>query len=45
MADFVESEVLPGLIISATEFWSSFAKVVSELTPENKVLLLEGDQV
>jgi len=45
LADFVELEVLPGLTISANEFWTSFAKIISELTPENKALLLERDEI
>ena len=36
---FVEAEVLPGLEISADEFWQSLSAVVNDLTPKNKALL------
>lgn len=45
MVDFIETEVLPGLKLEANSFWNSFANVVDELTPVNKQLLAERDQI
>ena len=39
LADFIEREALPGLDIGATQFWSSLASLVADLTPINKQLL------
>jgi malate synthase len=39
MADFVNQHALPGTGISEEQFWSSFAKIIYELAPENKALL------
>ena len=36
---FIEAEALPGTGIEAAEFWAGFAKLLRELTPENKRLL------
>lgn len=41
LADFIESEVLPGLEISIDAFWQSLSTVVNDLTPQNKALLAE----
>lgn len=45
LADFIESEVLPGLELSADSFWNSLANVVDELTPVNRQLLAERDDI
>jgi len=45
MADFIESEVLPGLAVSADEFWVSLASVVDDLTPVNRALLAKRDEM
>lgn len=45
MADFIETEVLPGLAVTADDFWSSMAAVVHDLTPTNKQLLAERDSI
>ncbi|MGJ3261035.1 MAG: malate synthase G [Rhodospirillales bacterium] len=37
--DFVNGEVLPGIGISAEDFWAKTAEIVSELTPKNRALL------
>ena len=45
MASFIESEVLPGLGLEADSFWNSLANVIDDLTPVNKQLLVERDQI
>jgi malate synthase len=45
LADFIESEVLPGLGIGAESFWNSFANVIDDLTPINQQLLAERDEL
>lgn len=45
MAEFIEAEVVPGLNITADEFWSSLSSVVKDLTPTNKALLAKRDQL
>jgi len=45
LADFVESEVLPGLSVEADDFWTSLATVIDELTPVNKQLLAEREDI
>jgi len=45
LADFIETEVLPGLKVEAAEFWNSLANVVDDLTPVNKKLLAERDEI
>jgi len=45
LADFIESEVLPGLKQDADSFWTSLANVVDDLTPVNKQLLAERDDI
>lgn len=45
LIDFIEQEVLPGLSISPDQFWSSFASVVDDLTPRNRALLNERDEL
>ena len=37
--DFVNDDVLPGIGISAEDFWAKTAGIVSELTPKNRALL------
>ncbi len=39
LADFVSQHALPGTHISEHHFWSSFAKIIYDLAPENKALL------
>ena len=45
LIDFIELEVLPGLSISPDQFWSSFASVVDDLTPRNRALLKERNDL
>jgi len=45
LADFVESEVLPGLNLEADAFWTSLAGVVDDLTSTNRELLAERDDI
>ena len=40
---FVNQRVLPGTALSEDAFWSGFAKLIAELTPKNKGLLLKRD--
>ncbi len=39
LADFVESEALPGTGIDAERFWSGLASLAEEFTPQNRALL------
>jgi len=43
LVDFVEKEVLPGLEVSAEQFWSGFAGMVAEHAPTNASLLAKRD--
>lgn len=43
--DFLESEVLQGLRLEPDQLWSEYASLLQDLTPENKKLLLERDQL
>ncbi len=45
LASFIEDEVLPGLKLEAANFWVSLAAVVDDLTPINKQLLAERDDI
>jgi len=45
LVQFIEQEALSGLSISATHFWDSLAAVVTDLTPINKALLVERDEI
>ena len=39
LAGFIEGECLPGSGLTADAFWSGFADIVAEFTPENRTLL------
>ncbi len=41
---FIEQDVLPNSGISSASFWSSFAKIINDLSPKNKELLATRDQ-
>ncbi|MBB97204.1 MAG: malate synthase G [Rhodobacteraceae bacterium] len=43
LADFIETRALPGTGVSAQAFWSGFARMVTELTPENRALLAKRE--
>lgn len=45
MADFIENEVLPGLSVQADDFWVSLAAIMKDLSPINKQLLAERDDI
>ncbi|RBP48463.1 malate synthase G [Arenicella xantha] len=45
LVDFIEQEALPGLTVSAGQFWQSFSNVVHELSPINRALLSERDSI
>jgi malate synthase len=42
---FIEDEVLPGLGFDTDAFWSGFAALLRELTPENEWLLARRDEL
>jgi malate synthase len=42
---FVEGEVLPGTGVDAQAFWSGFAALLRDLTPENERLLARRDKL
>jgi malate synthase len=39
--NFVNQQVLPGTTLAADTFWSGFAKLIADLAPKNKSLLLK----
>ena len=41
LAQFIETEALPGTGIDAERFWRGFASIVNDLAPTNRGLLLE----
>ncbi|MFT0849253.1 malate synthase G [Achromobacter sp. F4_2707] len=43
--DFIESEALPGTGVDAAAFWSGFDAIAHELTPRNRELLAQRDQL
>lgn len=43
--DFVNNEALPGTGIDPDSFWAGVDKVVADLTPRNKNLLLQRDEL
>ncbi len=43
--EFINNEAIPGTNINKDEFWSSFSKVVHELTPINKKLIEERENI
>ena len=45
LADFVENEALSGTGLTADDFWKGFAALVSDLTPANRSLLEQRDQL
>ena len=45
LADFIGQHALPGTNISGDQFWSSFAKIIHELAPENRALLKIRDEL
>ena len=45
LVDFVEKEALPGLAVTAEQFWSGFAALVAEHAPTNARLLARRDDL
>ncbi len=45
LVDFVEKEALPGLSVSAEQFWSGFAALVAEHGPTNAKLLAKREDL
>ncbi|QQR39850.1 malate synthase G [Devosia rhizoryzae] len=45
LVDFVEREALPGLKITAEQFWSGFAAMLAEHVPTNARLLAKRDEL
>src|SRR5690554_3121477 len=43
--DFIESEALPGTGVDAAAFWSGFDAIAHDLTPRNRELLAQRDQL
>ena len=42
---FVNSEVIPGSGVTEEQFWADFAAIIKDLTPVNKQLLAERDEL
>ena len=45
LAGFIKEEVLPGLAISESDFWLSFANITAKFAPINKALLAKRDNL
>ena len=45
LADFIGQHALPGTQISEDQFWTSFAKIIHDLAPENRALLKIRDEL
>lgn len=45
LAQFVEDQVLPGLSVSATQFWSGLSQLVADFTPRNRALLQKREEL
>jgi malate synthase len=45
LVDFIAQHALPGTKISEDQFWSSFAKIIHDLAPENGALLKLRDDM
>ena len=45
LVEFVETELLPGLEVSAERFWQGLAALVAELGPRNRGLLETRDEM
>ncbi len=43
--DFVNTEVLPGLDVTADQFWKGLSGIVHELAPRNRALLAKRDDI
>ncbi len=45
LADFIETQALPGTGVTAEAFWSSFAALLKDMTPTNRALLARRDEI
>ena len=45
LVDFVEKEALPGLPVTADQFWAGFASLVAQHAPTNAALLAKRDAI
>ncbi len=45
LARFIEDEALPGTGLAAGAFWQGFARLLTDLAPENRALLARRDQL
>ena len=45
LSDFIDGEALPGTGVSPESFWSSFGKLVHDLSPRNRELLAKRDDL
>jgi malate synthase len=45
LAEFVETELLPGLEVSAENFWKGLSRLVAELGPRNRGLMERRDEL
>jgi len=43
--DFVNNEAIPGTGVDAEKFWAEFDKIVNELAPRNRDLLVKRDEI
>lgn len=43
--DFVNNEAIPGSGVQANQFWVDFEKIITDLSPENKQLLIHRDEL
>ena len=45
LAQFIDTQVLPGTGVSASKFWEGFDAIVADLAPKNIALLAERDRL
>ncbi|WP_420584477.1 malate synthase G [Ruegeria sp.] len=45
LADFIENRALPGTGVSSETFWSGLSRMVEELGPKNKALLVKRTEI
>jgi len=45
LADFIETQALPGTGVTAEAFWSGFAAILKDMTPTNRALLARRDEI
>jgi malate synthase len=45
LVNFINSEALPGSQVDQNTFWAGFEKIITELTPKNKELLVKRDEL